>query len=319
MSSIFSTYSAGENRVTASCLAVLRSLSLDRIERLLGALLEQSEFQLVRFENQPSKGGTGVPDAIIQSSVRLLIETKTQRNTVRSDQIERHLARLDEADESTCTLLVLTPDDVRPATLDQFDDSRIAWASFTALDQAINELLEDPKEVVSEREAFLLRELQSMLEAEELTASFNDTVIVAARNAWKEYQDLHAYVCQVNRSFQIVSRLGFYSKGVIYPLVPKILASHDNIEMTKDAYSGDLGKLVNRLVEEDRRPKGEQFKILLLSAPDSTNTIVLENAIPNDKRSKSGKPTAFTMGQRYVASDALRIAKLTSDLDDTSK
>jgi len=63
-SSIFSTYSTGENRVTASILAVLKSLSLGRIERLLGALLEQSEFQLVRFENQPSRGGKGVPDAI---------------------------------------------------------------------------------------------------------------------------------------------------------------------------------------------------------------------------------------------------------------
>ena len=82
MTSIFSTYSTGENRVTASFLAVLRSLSLDRIQRLLGALLEQSEFELVRFENQPSKGGSGVPDAIIQSSIRLLIETKTERNGV---------------------------------------------------------------------------------------------------------------------------------------------------------------------------------------------------------------------------------------------
>ena len=36
--SIFSTYRTGENRVTASILAVLRSLALHRIERLLGAL-----------------------------------------------------------------------------------------------------------------------------------------------------------------------------------------------------------------------------------------------------------------------------------------
>jgi hypothetical protein len=49
--SIFSTYSTGENRVTASILAVLKSLSLNRIERLLGALLEQSAFELVRFQN----------------------------------------------------------------------------------------------------------------------------------------------------------------------------------------------------------------------------------------------------------------------------
>ena len=87
MANIFSTYSQGENRVTASFLAVIRSLSLDRIQRLLGALLEQSEFELVRFENQPSKGGDGVPDAIIQSSMRLLVETKTERNGVNLPQI----------------------------------------------------------------------------------------------------------------------------------------------------------------------------------------------------------------------------------------
>lgn len=318
MSSIFSTYSTGENRVTASCLAVLRSLSIDRMERLLGAVLEESEFQLIRFENQPSKYGAGVPDAIIQSSLRLLIETKTQRNSVRTSQIVRHLTRLDEANESTLILLVLTPDDACPSALEEIEDDRVAWASFTALDQAINELLEDPKEVISEREAFLLRELQSMLELEGLTASLNDTVIVAARNAWPEYQQLHAYVCQPKRSFQLVSRLGFYSKGIIYPLVPKIIATYDDVVMEKGTLDGNLGELVNRLITEGFRPEGERFKVLMLSSPDSQDTLELEKPIPNDKRSKSGKPTAFTMGQRYVPSEMLVTAKATSDLDDNS-
>ena len=127
MGSIFSTYSTGENRVTASFLAVLRSLSLDRIQRLLGALLEQSEFELVRFQNQPSKDGDGVPDAIIQSSIRLLVETKAERNGVRLPQIERHLARLDDATEATALLLVLTPDDSRPACLNELNDDRVVW------------------------------------------------------------------------------------------------------------------------------------------------------------------------------------------------
>lgn len=162
MSSIFSTYSTGENRVTASVLAVLRSLSLGRIERLLAAILEESEFELVRFQNQPSKGGAGVPDAIIHSSFRMLIETKTERNGVRIPQIERHLERLDDTSEENQYLVVLTPDDERPKILDTLSDPRIAWTSFTLLDQAIDEILGDDREVVSEREAFLLRELQSV-------------------------------------------------------------------------------------------------------------------------------------------------------------
>ncbi len=91
---IFSTYSTGENRVTASIMAVLRSLSLHRIERLLGALLEQPELELVQFENQPARGGEGVPDALILSSCRLLVETKVARNAVNKRQLERHLERL---------------------------------------------------------------------------------------------------------------------------------------------------------------------------------------------------------------------------------
>jgi len=315
MTNIFSTYSQGENRATASCLAVLRSLSLDRIQRLLGALLEQSEFELIRFENQPSKGGEGVPDAIIQSSIRLLLETKTERDGVNLPQIKRHLARLNEATESTALLLVLTPDDARPSVLEKINDERVVWTSFALLEQAINELLDDSKEVVSEREAFLLRELQAMFEAEELLANPNDVVVVAARSAWQEYNDIHAYVCQPKRSFQQVTRIGFYSKGNIYPLVPMILETFEDVELSRDCFKGKLGELVNRLLEEDRREEGRRFKIMLLSSPDSPKTLKLPRPIPNNKKSKAGKGTAFTMGRRYVSSSALIEAEVTTDLD----
>src|SRR6516162_7898220 len=111
--SIFSTYSTGENRVTASILAVLRCLALPRIERILGALMDD-EFQLVRFQNQPAKGGKGIPDGEIGSSCRLLLETKLVRNGLNRDQLERHLERLDTSSEKDRMVLVLTPDDVQP-------------------------------------------------------------------------------------------------------------------------------------------------------------------------------------------------------------
>ncbi|WP_339908874.1 hypothetical protein [Symmachiella dynata] len=290
-------------------------MSLDRMQRLLGSLLGQSEFELIRFENQPSKGGAGVPDAIIQSSVRLLIETKTVRGTVGIEQIVRHLERLNNASETTALLLVLTPDDISPKVLDELDDSRVVWASFVMVDQAIDEILDDKSEVVSEREAFLMRELQSMLAAEGLLANANDVAIVAARSAWPEYNELHAYICQPNRPFQQVSRMGFYSQGVIYPLVPKIIEAFDEIEIRRNKHQGELGDLVNRLVENELRPLGERFKVLILSAPEAPETLKLPCAIPNDKLSKSGEPIAFTMGQRYVASEALLRAKTTTDLD----
>lgn len=100
-----------------------------------------------------------------------------------------------------------------------------------------------------------------------------------------------------------------------YPLVPKILATHDEVEMVTNHYKGELGKLVNKLLNDELRPEGGLFKVLLLSAPDAPETLKLPQPIPNDKLSKSGKTTAFTMGQRYVASERLRQAKTTSDLD----
>jgi len=311
---IFSTYSTGENRVTASFIAVLRSLSLDRIQRILGALLEQSEFELIKFENQPSKGGKGVPDAMIQSSCRLLIETKTKRHTVRLDQLRRHLKRLDLANEANCLLLVLTPDEGRPKAFDSLQDDRLVWASFAALDQAIDALLDDKAEVVSEREAFLLRELQYMLTAEHLIGGENDVVVVPARHAWPEYEKYHAYVCQPDRPFQPVTRMAFYSFGKIYPLVPRIIESHEHVVFVPGMEKGKMGALIDRMLKETTRKEGTAYKVMFLSPSDSPDTVTLKAPIPNDLKSESGRVTAFTQNQRYVALDRLRKAKKTSEL-----
>lgn len=312
---IFSTYSTGENRVTASILAVLQCLALHRTERLLGALLEQSEFELVRFENQPAKGGKGVPDAMILSSIRLLVETKIGRNAVEPTQLKQHLKRLDEADEAEKLLLVISPDEQCPRVIEELSDGRVAWTSFAALDQAISDLILDVQEVVSEREEFLLRELQAMLLNEELVSTANDVVVVAARDALPEYLRYHAYICQPLRAFQPVQRMAFYTQGQIDPHVPKILAVHERVELTAENYDGELGTLIQRLLDETpRRVKGQANKVIFLSAPDSPDTVVLANPVLNDLTTKNGRTSAFTQGQRYTSLERLRLAKNTSDL-----
>jgi hypothetical protein len=311
---LFSTYSAGENRITATILAVLRSLSLDRIERLLGALTELPEFELVRFENQPGRGGPGVPDAQVSSSCRILIETKTQRNVLMREQLKRHLQRLDDAKEAFRCLLVLTPDESRPAELMHFSDERLFWTSFAALDQAIDELLADKKEVVSERESFLLRELQAMLLQENLLGFEKDTVIVAASRAWDEYERLPLYVCQPGRSFQKVNYMGFYKDNQICPLIPRILDRKDRVRLEHGGDKSELGRAVDRLIESGLRKPDAEYQVFLLSGPKDPQTIRLDEPIVNDLQSASGRRTAFTQGQRYVKLDNLRRAKLTSDL-----
>ena len=121
--------------------------------------------------------------------------------------------------------MVLTPDLSQPKSFQRVNDRqhKVVWSSFVALDQAIEELLADGSEVVSEREAFLLRELQGMLVEEGLIGTASVVVVVAARHAWPEYQRYSAYICQPGRAFKPVKRIAFYSNGQIYPLVPLIL------------------------------------------------------------------------------------------------
>lgn len=310
--SIFSTYSSEENRVTSTILAVMRFLSLQRTERLLGAIMEQSEFELVHFQNQPSKGGDGVPDASISSNCRILIETKIKRDTVNVDQLKCHIKRLN--DKENQFLLVLTPDESRPSIIDKLNDKRIVWASFASLDQAIEELLSDNQEIISEREAFLLRHLQIMLTEKKLIRSENNVVVIPARKAWFEYLETNAYVCQAERVFQPVKYLAFYESGQIHEIVPEILETFDSIVFERGRHKGKLGEVVDIFIESYQREEGERYKLILLSAPNDPKTQNLSVPIVNDLRSESGRISAFTQNQRYVSLDRLKKSRTTSEI-----
>ena len=71
---------------------------------------------------------------------------------------------------------------------------------------------------------FLLSELVALYEADGLLSA-DDTVIVAAREAWPEYQRFAAYVCQPNRAFRdALTHFGFYAHSAIQTLIPRIEA-----------------------------------------------------------------------------------------------
>jgi hypothetical protein len=303
---IFSTYRQGENRVTASILAVFRSLTLPRIESILGALLKEPEFQLVRFENQIAGGGESVPDAKIAANASILLETKTSRNALVKKQLKSHLDQL--KGEAGNRLLVLTPDHPEPAVIKEIGDDRLVWTSFAELDQAIDELLSKEKEVVSEREEFLLRELQKMLEADKLLRPAKEVVVAAARLAWPEYQRFHAYVHAANRTIQQVKYIAFYSDGQIQAAVPAILRVEEQVVFQRGLYDGLLGEIIQRMLDEGRRQEGESQKVFFLSAPDDPQSIKLDQPIRNDMQG------AFVQGKRYVSLAALRKAKQTSEL-----
>jgi hypothetical protein len=329
---LFSTYSQGENRVTASILAVFERLSFALVEQLLQSLLQEPETSFLTFRNQPV-GPSSTPDARIRASFSYWIETKRQANAVQTSQLRRHLRALDdERNVDTQRLLVLTPDDRPPQSLAGIQDDRVAWANFQDLVKAIEEALDTDNEwlasdqhIPTERERELLRELVRFLLSEGLvSAAAQQVLVVAARIALPEYLRLGAYICQPHRSFQPCSHMAFYANGAIDRHVPAILGAVESIILDQESVLArrDLDRqaqayllsLVRQLVKESPRIGNEQ-KVIFLSTPNDPQTIRLPHDIQNDLTSESGRTIAFTQGQRYVPLSSLQAApKTTSDL-----
>lgn len=252
------------------------------------------------------------------SRSHLLIETKVKGDVVNLNQLSAHLKLLDDKSGAECRLLLLTPDVVAPKDVAELDDERLVWASFSALDEAIDELLVDKDEVVSEREAFLLRELQAMLDEEDLVSPEKNVVVVAAKRAWKRYLDLHAYICQPRRSFRSVTRMAFYRSNAICPLVPKICKMYHAVRLQRNVHDEPLKTVVEEFLKDQSWREGDEQMVMILTAPKDQGTLDLRNPITNDLASDTGRRIPFTQSQRYVSEVRLTTAKRTSDLIDSS-
>jgi hypothetical protein len=325
---LLSTYRTGENRVTSSTMAVFERIDLALVQELLRAVTGMgSELQAVSFENQVTLAGS-VPDAQISARFSWWFETKTEIDAYAREghsraQLRKHSMVLRDPD---ALLFVVTPDPVRPAWFDKLDGladvgDRILWFSFRDLAEAIDKLITDPARVVGEQTRFLLAELVALYEADGLLSA-DDTVVVAARAAWPEYQRLAAYVCQPNRSFRAgLNYLGFYAEGAIQPLIPHIRKHYTAVLFTRDEASArrvsgeaELASLIEYLLDQRGRTDGEAYDVLLLTGPDDPRTVHLQAPIANDTVTESGKPWGWTLSQRYT-----RLDKLTSGVTRTSQ
>lgn len=314
---LFSTYRAGENRVTSSLIAVFERIDPRLVEQILAAATGESTISLLSFANQvvaQHDGGT-VPDASISANFRYLFEVKTTTNAVRKDQLVGHLQQLTgtHADEK---LVVLTPDPAAPSALGDLADSRLLWASFAALTEAIDLVLADPTELIGEQTRFLLRELQALFHADGLV-DVTDVVVVAARAAYPEYLQHSAYVCQPGRSFMKgLTHMGFYADSEIKPEIARIRYVEDNVVFTRDnadrrSTSEDaglvqVGRLIRKMLDLELRTDGEAYQVFLLSSAADDETVQLPQPIKNTAVSASGKNWAWTLGQRYTRLSALR-------------
>ncbi|WP_224332191.1 hypothetical protein [Haloprofundus halobius] len=311
---LFSTYTQGENRVTSTLLAVFEHINSALLEEILETVLDESDFQLITFENQVS-GVDSVPDAVIRSSNAVWFETKTARDAVDRDQLERHLSALGDTER----LVVLTPDAEAP-TGELPRDGRIVWANFDDIVDAVEAVLDrdigttdEMMTVPTEREAFLLRELVRFIYDEGLTSGKEDRVlVVAARRAWPEYEKYGLYFCQVGRSFKPVSHLAFYTDGEIKTAVPRITGMVDSVELTEAGVKAhddltaqqrdEVSAAVAQMSRDGSWRHGEEQKVIFLS-----ESLELPQTIQNDKTaSDTNRTVAFVQGHRYVSLSGLQ-------------
>jgi len=339
---LFAKFSQGENRVTASILAVFERISFALVERILQILCGDSNIPLLEIRNQfKIKGAGGVPDGVIQASFAYWIETKIVQNAIGLDhklddgrlvnrQLKAHLDALKTwKDAGKKRLLVLTPDYEEPKAIASLNSDLVVWASFNDLYSAIVEItatdeswLTSNASPPSEQERFLLRELVQMLFVERLVNSGKSdaVLIVPARQAIFDYREFSVYVCQSNRSFQPVEHIGFYHNGMIDRHIAKVIGQPiEEVNLTAEAIEEaeldtevkeKLRLLVTKMKNSNRRHGEERYgdtlKVFFLSPPDSPDTIKLTQDIKNDLRNQAGRPFAFVQGQRYVALSALQ-------------
>src|SRR5580692_1208459 len=134
---LFSSYRTGENRITASIIAVLERVDIGVVERLLSAATGEANLPLVSFVNQVAATDGSVPDAGIYGNFRYLFEVKTTARALNARQLEEHLAHLDGSFANE-RLFVLTSDPEEPSIVTQLGEGRLAWLNFQGLDQAIH-------------------------------------------------------------------------------------------------------------------------------------------------------------------------------------
>jgi hypothetical protein len=144
-----------------------------------------------------------------------------------------------------------------------------------------------------------------------------DTLVVAATNAWPEYQRTGAYICQPERSFRPTAQfLGFYAKRRIERAFPRIVAFRKNLRWTPEtveslrATDDPHDSQVAAVIESDlaspesQRTAGLAYQVVLL---DSTLGFELQHEIVHHGQA------AWLRGQRYTSSAALKAEPATTE------
>jgi putative ATP-dependent endonuclease of OLD family len=147
-------------------------------------------------------------------------------------------------------------------------------------------------------------------------------LIVAGAHDHTRYLETSALVLEA--SFTVpaeVTHVAFYAKG-IQPHIPRIVADHPGLSFTEQtaqllrgtgkANDQRAAAVIDRMVQMDPTLAGTGRRVLLLSAPDAPETLVLEEPVTNTKRI-SGRPVAWTLGPKLIPVQALAAGVTTTD------
>jgi hypothetical protein len=144
----------------------------------------------------------------------------------------------------------------------------------------------------------------------------DDVLVVAAgKIAVADYLRYDAYICQPERSFRDVERIGFYRKGQIEPFFPRIRyrranlaftrATAEDLRATGSALDAEVAAVIDRTLDDpaDPRREGWRYQVFLLTPRDDEQTLELVQPV---KHHTAGRGTAWTQGTRYTSEEALR-------------
>ncbi|WP_223838769.1 hypothetical protein [Nocardiopsis deserti] len=167
--------------------------------------------------------------------------------------------------------------------------------------------------------AWLRRRSRAMRVYRQRPVDTEDTVVVAADDAWPLYQECHAYVCRAGRFFRDVERIAFHSDGEVRAAVPAIVHRRDQVEWTP----GSAAQLLASPDGDDRRIaevirasralgwQEGRYQVFLLSRDGDSRHRELSADLPDER---AGDGAVLTRDQRYTSLHFLQAAETTADL-----
>lgn len=187
-------YDVRENILTENFIDFLSNLDLKIINKFLdlaGIKTKIKDINDVNFDMQ-QREGKSIPDASVYDAedFYIHIESKVVKETIRELQLEGHFNGLKNKSQKKKILLVITNDYEEPAELKRFKKThkgkeiKIKFLNWGQIRDFVNKI---PKNIVGERDKFLIKQYNEYLEGEKMAISQWSGFKKGDKNKWEDY------------------------------------------------------------------------------------------------------------------------------------